>query len=203
MMITSPFDSMKLTEQVINQRSKIHELRSIQFLDLSNCRLTEIDFIEFLPGLEVLCLSSNRIEGLKAFERFQNPLYTKEPSKLRELYLRNNLIEEAYHVRYLQHLSTSLRVLFLMGNACTNSSLYRITVKRYLPYLKVLDDEVYLEKREVLRADEKEHQIAGGIAPSRKPLVDKRIELLKAEAAMQNKVRTDPNERMPEGNQYR
>ena len=192
---------MKLTEQVINQRSKIHELRSIQFLDLSNCRLTEIDFIEFLPGLEVLCLSSNRIEGLKAFEKFQNPQHTKEPSRLRELYLRNNLIEEAYHVRYLQHLSTSLRVLFLMGNACTNSSLYRITVKRYLPHLKILDDEMCLEKREILRSDEKETQMAGGIAPSRKPLVDKRIELLKAEAAMQNKVGIEQGKMMLGENQ--
>lgn len=178
---------MKLTEQIINQRSKIHDLRSIQFLDLSNCRLTDIDFIEFLPNLEVLCLSSNRIESLKAFEKFQNPLYTKEASKLRELYLRHNLIEEAYHVRYLQHLSMSLKVLFLAGNSCTSSSLYRITVKRYLPYLRTLDDDPYLEKREISRPHEKE--IQQGNVLIKKPLADKRIELMRAEAVKQDKVR--------------
>jgi hypothetical protein len=144
---------MKLTEHVIYQRSKIRDFRDIQFLDLSGCRLVEIDFIQFLPNVEVLCLSSNRINSLKAFEKFQNSTsYTHHGSKLKELYLRNNAINDAYDVSYLQHLSSSLRVLFLTGNPCTNSLLYQITIKRYLPYLRILDDHVIdMEKHEVLR----------------------------------------------------
>jgi hypothetical protein len=180
---------MKLTEHVIYQRSKIRNLHDIQFLDLSGCRLTEIDFIQFLPNVEVLCFSSNNIDNLKAFEKFQNPAYTKGGSKLRELYLRANAIEDAYNVRYLQHLSATLKVLFLMGNPCTNSLLYRITVKRYLPYLKILDDDVMeVEKREALRPLCKKEVGPPAAVLLRKPPIDRRIELLHAETAVQDKV---------------
>nr|VZI53761.1 unnamed protein product [Spirometra erinaceieuropaei] len=61
-----------------------------------------------MPMLEVISLSSNKIESLEAFAHCRT---------LRELYLRNNNIsklDEIQHLRALPHLHT----LFLLGNPC-------------------------------------------------------------------------------------
>ncbi|KAL7056097.1 hypothetical protein AAHC03_020912 [Spirometra sp. Aus1] len=127
-----------------------------------------------MPMLEVISLSSNKIESLEAFAHCRT---------LRELYLRNNNIsnlDEIQHLRALPHLHT----LFLLGNPCCyapdNSTepanYYRPTVISQLPSLERLDmRSVSEEEKRAAGVGAVEHRAAGDSMCNKENILHERI----------------------------
>ncbi|XP_065331782.1 cilia- and flagella-associated protein 410 isoform X9 [Cloeon dipterum] len=128
----------KLTEPMIIARAKSSDLNSIKKLNCWGNELTDVSLLQRMPNVEVLALSVNKISSLGDFRCC---------SKLRELYLRKNLISKLNEVCYLQDCA-NLQNLTLSENPCTNAEGYRLSVIRALPRLQKLDDlEVTDEER--------------------------------------------------------
>ncbi|CAB3373354.1 Hypothetical predicted protein [Cloeon dipterum] len=128
----------KLTEPMIIARAKSSDLNSIKKLNCWGNELTDVSLLQRMPNVEVLALSVNKISSLGDFRCC---------SKLRELYLRKNLISKLNEVCYLQDCA-NLQNLTLSENPCTNVEGYRLSVIRALPRLQKLDDlEVTDEER--------------------------------------------------------
>uniref|UniRef100_A0A0V0J337 Protein C21orf2 n=1 Tax=Schistocephalus solidus TaxID=70667 RepID=A0A0V0J337_SCHSO len=135
-------DGQSLTESMILMRAQNQTLESVKRVNLWGLNIKNVSLLRSMPMLEVISLSSNKIESLEEFAHCPT---------LRELYLRNNNIaslDEIRHLRGLPHLHT----LFLLGNPCCyapdidhvdNSTepatYYRPTVISQLPSLERLD----------------------------------------------------------------
>lgn len=93
--------------------------------------LDSVEALEMMPNLEVLSLSVNNIRTLENFQ------FCK---KLKELYLRKNLIDKLEEVSYLQNLP-ELKVLWLWENPCCENTYYRDYIIAMLPWLEKLDNQ--------------------------------------------------------------
>jgi hypothetical protein len=124
--------SKLLTADLILQKTKASNLESVKNLNLWGNDIDDVRIVREMANLEVLSLSVNRINSLKAFQHCK---------KLSELYLRKNLISDLSELKYLQNLP-NLKVLWLWDNPCAELARYRETVLAYLPNLVKLDNQV-------------------------------------------------------------
>ena len=95
-----------LTPDFILQKCKNDRLSSIKNLNLWGNKLEDITTLADVPNMEICSLSLNNITSLKVFQ------HTK---KLKELYLRKNLISDLRELKYLVPLP-NLKVLWLWDN---------------------------------------------------------------------------------------
>ena len=131
----------KLTADLIRIRSRCSRLDSLKVLNCWGCNLTDITILEELPALRVLILTTNSISKLYPISQCL---------KLRELYLRNNKIEDLQELHKLGQLK-NLRSLWISDNPCTTMATghYEEMIQEILPRLKYLDGqpiETYLEQ---------------------------------------------------------
>lgn len=75
----------KLTPELILSKCKQDNLSSIKNLNLYGNDLEDISILKDIPNIEIGSLSLNKIKSLKDFSSCK---------KLRELYLRKNLVED-------------------------------------------------------------------------------------------------------------
>ena len=104
-----------LTPDSILQKCKTDKLSSIKNLNLWGIKLEDISALSEVLNLEICSLSLNNIISLRVFQ------HTK---KLKELYLRKNLISDMHELKYLVQL-TNLKVLWLWDNPICQHPLYR------------------------------------------------------------------------------
>jgi Leucine-rich repeat (LRR) protein len=91
-----------------------------------------------MPNIEVLSLSFNKINQLQDLASC---------SKLRELYMRKNLISDLREIKYLVDCH-NLKTLWLAENPCSSHKDYRLYIIKHLTFLERLDnDEVTVEER--------------------------------------------------------
>ena len=122
--------SKKLSRELIAQKVKSDRIESIRNLNLWGSNIEDISILEEMPSLEIVSLSVNKIRTLRPFSNL---------SKLRELYLRRNLIANLNEIKYLIHCE-NLSVLWLSENPICNNPNYRAVVICILPQLQKLDD---------------------------------------------------------------
>ena len=118
-----------LTPDFILQKCKNDRLTSIKNLNLWGNKLEDISTLSDVPNMEICSLSLNNITSLKVFQ------HTK---KLKELYLRKNLISDLRELKYLVPLP-NLKVLWLWDNPICQHPLYRHYCIKLLPNLVKLD----------------------------------------------------------------
>lgn len=120
----------KLTAEFIAQKAKNSRIDTIPKIGLWNCDLDDVSIVAQMPNLEVISLSVNKIVTLEPFQGLP---------KLKELYLRQNLISD---IREIQYLTTcpKLKVLWLSENPIAGLADYRKQIIRMLPNLTKLDD---------------------------------------------------------------
>ncbi|XP_030371864.1 putative uncharacterized protein DDB_G0291608 isoform X1 [Scaptodrosophila lebanonensis] len=122
----------RLTEEMVIARAKQSDLSLIKKLNCWGSDLSDVSIIKRMRGVEVLALSVNKISTLSPFE---------DCTKLQELYLRKNNIQDINEIAYLQNLP-ALKYLWLEENPCCERAgpNYRAIVLRALPNLKKLDN---------------------------------------------------------------
>ena len=131
--------SKKLTKELIIQKIRSDNFKNIKKLNLWGTNLDDISLLTELPNLEIISLSVNKIRTLKPFSYL---------SKLRELYLRKNMISDLNEIKYLienQH----LRVLWLSENPICENPNYRNIVISVLPQINKLDDIIISEEERI------------------------------------------------------
>lgn len=138
----------RLSEQQILSRARASSLENVRNLNFWGSDLNDISVLRQMPNVEVLSLSVNNITSLKDFAYC---------TRLRELYLRKNCINDISEIGCLRNLPR-LRVLWLSDNPCADQELYRMTVLRNLPKLTKLDTLV-VEEDEVLKAAKEGNEI--------------------------------------------
>ena len=127
-----------LTPENVLLRCKADRLDLIQKMNVWGSELEDVRVLRNMPSLEIVSLSVNKISSLKDFQAC---------TKMKELYLRKNLIADIAEVRYLQNMS-GLKVLWLLENPCAEMPNYRLLVIKMLPGLEKLDNQqVTLEER--------------------------------------------------------
>ncbi|XP_030381425.1 hormone receptor 4 [Scaptodrosophila lebanonensis] len=122
----------RLTEQLVESRSKCSDFRQAVKLNAWGSDLDDISICLDMPRLEVLALSVNKINTLSSL---------KNCHELKELYLRKNEIPDFSELNYLKN-ARNLTSLWLEGNPCSDAagSEYRACVLRMLPQIKKLDN---------------------------------------------------------------
>ena len=127
-----------LTEDVVLSRSRATSLDNVKKLNCWGSGLSDITILRKMPNVEVVTLSVNEISSLKDFAYCP---------KLKELYLRRNVITDLNEVQFLKDLP-NLKVLWLSDNPCSEEQDYRSTVLKSLPNIEKLDNiEVCSEER--------------------------------------------------------
>lgn len=122
----------KLTKELILSKCKVQNLDEVRNLNLWGSELDDISIIKELKNVEVVSLSVNKIKSLK---------YFSSCSKLTELYLRKNVIEDLDELYHLIECKL-LRILWLGENPCCNNPNYRSMTIRILPQILKLDNIV-------------------------------------------------------------
>jgi len=84
-----------LTKDIILKKCKKQSLKEIKNINMWGCQLDDVSIIRQLPNIEVVSLSVNQIKTLSDFSTC---------SKIKELYLRKNLIADLKEVWHLQNL---------------------------------------------------------------------------------------------------
>lgn len=123
--------SKRLSQDIVLQRTKAGTLDNVKNLNLWGNDIDDVGILEEMPNLEIVSLSVNKISTLKSFASCP---------KLREIYLRKNLIEDLAEVQYLVSLQ-QLTVLWLWDNPCADNPNYRAQVISMLPNLVKLDNQ--------------------------------------------------------------
>lgn len=127
-----------LTPESVLMRCKADRLENVQKMNVWGSELEDVRVLRSMPNLEIISLSVNKISSLKDFQTC---------TKIKELYLRKNLIADITEVRYLQNMP-GLKVLWLLENPCAELPNYRLLVIKMLPSLEKLDNQqVTLEER--------------------------------------------------------
>lgn len=130
-----------LTREFVIARTKTDHIHLLKKLNLWGSNLRDLTLLSEIPQLEVLSLPVNSISSMKYFSCL---------TKLKELYLRKNLISDLAELRHLEPLQ-SLEILVLSENPIANFSLYRDTVIRKFPKLTNFDNvPVTAQEREKL-----------------------------------------------------
>lgn len=120
-----------LTPESVLMRCKADRLETIQKMNVWGSELEDVRVLRGMPNLEIVSLSVNKISSLKDFQTC---------TKMKELYLRKNLIVDIAEIRYLQNMS-ALKVLWLLENPCAELPNYRLLVIKMLPSLEKLDNQ--------------------------------------------------------------
>ncbi|KAJ3317512.1 hypothetical protein HDV06_001513 [Boothiomyces sp. JEL0866] len=119
-----------LTEAHIYAKlSKSTNLSEIKSINLWGQSLTDVQFLKNLPQLQVLSLTINKIQSLAPISSL---------IKLKELYLRSNLVSNPMELQHL--IGLPLEIVWFMENPIVNLKQYRQTIIRCLPQLQKLDD---------------------------------------------------------------
>lgn len=139
-----------LTEDMVLKAARAPNLGEVVNFNCWGMELSDLSILSQMPEVEVLSLSINNVESLQPFAACL---------KLRELYLRRNLVANINEIMYLADLP-ELRVLWLSNNPIALEENYRSTVLKVLPNLTKLDDkDVTEEERAVtLAAIEKDRK---------------------------------------------
>lgn len=131
----------RLTEGMVIGRTKASDLNNVRSLNCWGSELSDVSLVRQMTNVEVLSLSVNKITTLEDFGHCPN---------LVELYVRKNMIKDLSEIIYLQELP-KLKNLWLEDNPCAAGDRYRVTVLKYLPNLKKLDN-ILVEPDEVKKA---------------------------------------------------
>ena len=123
--------SKKLTLELITKRLKNSKLNEIKALNLWGKDLEDISILSQLPNLEIVSLRKNKISNIEVFKNHKN---------LRELYLKENLINDIKQIEQLKDLK-QFEILSLEENPITSIPDYRNKILEILPQLKKLDDK--------------------------------------------------------------
>lgn len=144
-----------LTEEILLKTTKKTKLNNITRINFYFQNLSEISIVAKLTKLEIASLSGNNITTLRHF--------TRCPC-LRELFIRNNKIDNFDEVQYLTEL-TSLKTLWLMGNPISYDENYREKVIYTLPSINKLDD-IEISDIERMATSISSRKQSNGSAPS-------------------------------------
>ena len=120
---------MKLSAQLVANKTKTDHIESVQSLNAWGNHLKDVSILKRMPRLKVLSLSVNNIPSLRDFAGL---------TELEELYLRDNKVTDINEVRYLTRLP-KLRKLSLSANPCSESPDYRSIVSSSILTLEELD----------------------------------------------------------------
>ena len=131
--------SKKLTKELIIQKIRSDNFKNLKNLNLWGTNLEDISLLTQLPNLEIISLSVNKIRTLKPFSYLP---------KLRELYLRKNMIADLNEIKYLIE-NLNLRVLWLSENPICENPNYRNIVISVLPQINKLDDIIITEEERI------------------------------------------------------
>ena len=113
-----------LTEHLVNRRPEsIADL--IKNLNVWGSDLTDVGIVRYMPNIQVLSLSVNKIASLRDFGLCP---------RLMELYLRKNEVSDLYELEHLQGLG-HLRVLWLSENPIAEHYNYRLAAIACVPSL--------------------------------------------------------------------
>ena len=127
---TEILPAMKLTEELVLQRTKAKTLSEVRSLNMWGQDISDVGLLLRMPNVEVLSLSVNGIGSLSSFRKCH---------RLRELYLRKNDVTNLADIQYLAGIKC-LKILWLSDNPCAEAAEYRATVIQYLPNLEKLDN---------------------------------------------------------------
>ena len=131
--------SKKLTRELIVQKIRSDRLGSIKKLNLWGTNLDDVSLIQEMPSLEIISLSVNKIRTLKPFSFLP---------KLRELYLRKNMIADLNEIKYLID-NNNLKILWLSENPICENPNYRNIIISVLPQIIKLDDIIISEEERI------------------------------------------------------
>lgn len=124
--------SLVLNESLVLAKTRCQDLKSVLKLNCWGSGIKDVSLIRQLVNVEVVGLSCNEITTLEDFAHC---------TKLRELILRKNKIQDIGEIGHLQRLP-NLTNLWLEENPCAeNTPLYRKFVLKALPQLTVLDNK--------------------------------------------------------------
>ncbi|XP_002134169.2 uncharacterized protein [Drosophila pseudoobscura] len=120
-----------LLEEMVLDKTRESALDRVVNLNFVNCDLTDVSIVQSMPNLKIVALSVNAIKSLEAFASC---------TKLQQLYLRSNLIEDINEIKHLKDLP-NLTVLALEANPCAEcaGSEYRNILLRTFPKLEKID----------------------------------------------------------------
>ena len=121
---------------ILAKSTKASSLEEIHNLNLWGMSLKDVSIIKSLPNVQSIALSVNKIKSLEPFSHCK---------RLRELFLRKNLISSLSDLYYLKDLQF-LQVLWLSNNPITELENYRAFAIAILPHLTKLDEEDITEK---------------------------------------------------------
>ena len=82
-----------LTKEEIEKKYPGKKLEDIKILDFYGNDFSNIDIISQMKSLKIISLSSNKVSSLKPFKDLPN---------LKELFLRDNIIENVDEIDYLK-----------------------------------------------------------------------------------------------------
>ncbi|EDW27552.1 GL20213 [Drosophila persimilis] len=121
-----------LTEQLVEAKSKVSDIRYAIRLNAWGSDLHDISILLRMPRLEVLALSLNKIRSLSSLQNCH---------RLKEVYLRRNEIQSFEELKHLRN-AQGLRSLWMDENPCSEAAgaNYRACVLRMLPQVTKLDD---------------------------------------------------------------
>ncbi|XP_017156229.1 uncharacterized protein LOC108164819 [Drosophila miranda] len=121
-----------LTEQLVETKSKVSDIRYAIRLNAWGSDLHDISILLRMPRLEVLALSVNKIRSLSSLQKCH---------RLKEVYLRRNEIQSFEELKHLRN-AQGLRSLWMEENPCSEAAgaNYRACVLRMLPQVTKLDD---------------------------------------------------------------
>lgn len=123
-----------LSMDMILLKTKAETLDEVTHLNMWGNEFEDISILKYVPNVQVLSLSVNRIKSIEPI---------KHCLKLRELYLRQNLLEDLAEIASLRHIPT-LQVLWLSENPAIKAvdpQIYRAFVIQTLPQLVRLDNK--------------------------------------------------------------
>ena len=135
---------IKLTKDLIFQKTKNDKIELLTKLNFWGNEIGDVSIIRYMPQLEIISLSLNKIKTLKWFARMEN---------LIELHLRENLIEDIEEIKYLIN-CPKLRILSISGNPISKELNYRDIIINKLPQLVKLDDHI-ITSEERMKAQNK------------------------------------------------
>ena len=139
---------IKLTKDLIFQKTKNDKIELLTKLNFWGNEIGDVSIIRYMPQLEIISLSLNKIKTLKWFARMEN---------LIELHLRENLIEDIEEIKYLIN-CPKLRILSLSGNPISKELNYRDIILSKLPQLVKLDDHI-ITSEERMKAQNKMEEV--------------------------------------------
>ena len=131
--------SKKLTRELIIQKIRSDRLGNIKNLNLWGVNLDDVSLLKEMPNLEIVSLSVNKIRTLKPFSFLP---------KLRELYLRKNMITDLNEIKYLID-NNNLKILWLSENPICENPNYRNIIISVLPQIFKLDDIIISEEERI------------------------------------------------------